>query len=111
LVNYDPKSFIFIDPRYTHNSQGTLNKGEIDLLIKVGCFVKKILLALSKGADLNELVKGSQLHRALTFREASMLQPGNTKGGSITVLLTSCLTGLESAVRQLTIFDFISKTD
>jgi hypothetical protein len=25
-------------------------------------------------------------------------QPGNTKGGSITVLLTSCLTGLESAV-------------
>jgi hypothetical protein len=25
-------------------------------------------------------------------------QPGNTKGGSVTVLLTSCLTGLESAV-------------
>jgi hypothetical protein len=25
-------------------------------------------------------------------------QTGNTKGGSITVLLTSCLTGLESAV-------------
>ncbi len=24
-------------------------------------------------------------------------KPGNTKGGSITVLLTSCLTGLESA--------------
>ncbi len=24
--------------------------------------------------------------------------PGNTKGGSITILLTSCLTGLESAV-------------
>jgi hypothetical protein len=32
---------------------------------------------------------------------------GNTKGGSITVLLTSCLTGLESAVWQLTIFVFI----
>jgi hypothetical protein len=28
----------------------------------------------------------------------------NTKGGSITVPLTSCLTGLESAVWQLTIF-------
>jgi hypothetical protein len=27
----------------------------------------------------------------------------NTKGGSITVPLTSCLTGLESAVRQLTL--------
>jgi hypothetical protein len=26
--------------------------------------------------------------------------PWNTKGGSITVPLTSCLTGLESAVRQ-----------
>jgi hypothetical protein len=25
-------------------------------------------------------------------------KPGNTKGGSITVLLTTCLTGLESAV-------------
>jgi hypothetical protein len=25
-------------------------------------------------------------------------EPGNTKGGSITVPLTSCLTGLESAV-------------
>ncbi len=31
--------------------------------------------------------------------------------GSITVLLTSCLTGLESAVWQLTIFVFICKTD
>ncbi len=36
---------------------------------------------------------------------------GNTKGGSITVLLTSCLTGLESAVWQLSIFVFICKTD
>ncbi len=33
------------------------------------------------------------------------------KRGSVTVLLTSCLTGLESAVWQLTIFDFICKTD
>jgi len=31
---------------------------------------------------------------------------GNTKGGSITVPLTSCLTGLESAVLLLTIFCF-----
>jgi hypothetical protein len=38
-------------------------------------------------------------------------EPGNTKGGSITVLLTSCLTGLESALWQLTIFVFICKTD
>ncbi len=36
---------------------------------------------------------------------------GNTKGVSITVLLTSCLTGLELAVWQLTNFVFICKTD
>ncbi len=36
---------------------------------------------------------------------------GNTKGGSITVQLTSCLTGLKSAVWLLTIFVFICKTD
>jgi hypothetical protein len=36
---------------------------------------------------------------------------GNTKGGSISVPLTSCLTGLESAVWQLTIVVFIFKTD
>ncbi len=37
--------------------------------------------------------------------------PGNTKGGRINVLLTSCLTGLESVVWQLTIFVFICETD
>jgi len=37
----------------------------------------------------------------------SLVEPGNTKGGSITVPLTSCSTGLESAVWQLTIFVFI----
>ncbi len=49
-----------------------------------------------------------------TFRENSKATthiPGNTKGGSITVPLTSCLTDLESAVRQQTIFVFIFKTD
>jgi len=34
------------------------------------------------------------------------IQPGNNKGESITVSLTSCLTGLDSAVRQQTIFCF-----
>ncbi len=38
-------------------------------------------------------------------------EPGNTKGGSITVQLTSCLTGFQSAVWQLTIFVFICKSD
>jgi hypothetical protein len=35
----------------------------------------------------------------------------NTKGRSITVPFTSCLTGLESAVRPLTFFVIICKTD
>ncbi len=37
--------------------------------------------------------------------------PGNTKGGSVTVPLSSCLTTLESAVWQLKIFVFICKTE
>jgi hypothetical protein len=44
-------------------------------------------------------------------KENIMCDTGNTKGGSIIVLLTSCLTGLESAVRQLAISDFFCKTD
>jgi hypothetical protein len=39
------------------------------------------------------------------------VQAGNTKEGSITVLLTSCLTGLELAVWQLPIFVFICKKE
>ncbi len=38
---------------------------------------------------------------------ATIDKAGNTKGGSNTVPLTSCLTGLESAVWQLTISDFL----
>jgi hypothetical protein len=34
----------------------------------------------------------------LTVKFTQETRAGNTKGGSITVLLTSCLTGLESAV-------------
>ncbi len=44
-------------------------------------------------------------------QESLFTLPGNTKRGSITVPLTSCWTGLESAVWQLTIFVFICKTD
>jgi hypothetical protein len=48
---------------------------------------------------------------ACTVINVLLSQAGNTEGGSITVLLTSCLTGLELAVWQLTIFVFICKTD
>ncbi len=43
--------------------------------------------------------------------KAQTKQPGNTKGGSITVLLTSCLTDLELVVWVLTSFVLICKTD
>jgi hypothetical protein len=47
----------------------------------------------------------------LLWNGSELPQSGNTKGGSITVPLTSCLTGLESAVWQVTIFVFVCKTD
>ncbi len=47
---------------------------------------------------------------SLIIEEATQ-KAGNTKGGSITVPLTSGLTGLELAVRELTIFVFICKID
>jgi hypothetical protein len=39
------------------------------------------------------------------------LVAGTTKGGSITVPLTSCLTGLESVVLQLNFFLFVKQTN
>jgi hypothetical protein len=37
----------------------------------------------------------------LPMRVVNWPYPGNTKGGSITVLLTSCLTGLDYSVLQI----------
>ncbi len=42
---------------------------------------------------------------------SSIILPGTTKGRGISVPFTSCLTGLESSVWQLTKFVFICKTD
>jgi hypothetical protein len=41
----------------------------------------------------------------------SIYSAGNTKGGKYCCTIDQCLTGLESAVWQLTIFVFICKTD
>ncbi len=51
----------------------------------------------------------AQCHYAECWRPSTLA--GNTKGGSITVPLTSSLTGLESAVWQLTLFVFIYQAD
>jgi hypothetical protein len=58
-----------------------------------------------KGCDLG---LGQEVE--LGFNITRISQPRNTKGGSIIVPLTSCLTGLESAVWQPIIFVFICKT-
>jgi hypothetical protein len=52
-----------------------------------------------------------RVYKLIHFNLSTYITPGNPKWGSITVPLTSCLTGLEFAVCQLTIFVFICKTD
>ncbi len=44
------------------------------------------------------LQTGTDIFREVTGGVPLRVEPGNTKGGSISVPLTSCLTGLESAV-------------
>jgi len=48
---------------------------------------------------------------AVPVAKASNAGAGNIKRGSIIILLTSCLTGLELAVWPVAIFVFICKTD
>ncbi len=59
------------------------------------------------------VIKGLQSQITVNFTIVTMfiVQAGNTKGISITVPLTSCVTVLESPVWILTIFVFICKTD
>jgi hypothetical protein len=75
---------------------------------KISFFRKiKVLILFRRFATFDE-TNGSALPRKIsrlgsaTFCRMAVLKigsnPGNTKGGSVTVQLTSCLTGLESAV-------------
>ncbi len=58
-----------------------------------------MLFSLNWQLPLNHSTLHSLLHCQRQWE--SNPQPGNTKGGSITVLLTSCLTGLEKSVLQI----------
>ncbi len=51
-----------------------------------------------KTSDANVKSKTGQDER---LTKILMIKPGNTKGGSITVPLTSCLTGLDQSVVQI----------
>jgi hypothetical protein len=57
------------------------------------------VLVSPKREDCDSAEQVSMLKNCLSFSLIHPVyhQPGNTKGGSITAPLTSCLTGLESA--------------
>jgi hypothetical protein len=84
---------------------------------KLACFFSKIIESSYQGTIvglLDQVELEAACGSSTVAKHSShdrMVKAGNTKGGSITVQLTSCLTGLESAVRLLTIFVFICKTD
>jgi hypothetical protein len=64
----------------------------------------ELLLDKSSSAAPNE-------NKARGYELSTSVLPGNSKGSSIIVPLTSCLTGLESVLCQLTFFVFICQTD
>jgi hypothetical protein len=74
-------------------------------VLKQNFFCIRKLLSIGQDGETN----GTDTH---TGRQAyrQINRPGNTKGGSITVTLTFCLTGLESAVRQF-LFLFAKQTN
>jgi hypothetical protein len=63
---------------------------------KFGCFYYECNCMVKTNTPTFKVENSAQILSC--YLCLSMLLPGNTKGGSITVLLTSCLTGLESAV-------------
>ncbi len=74
---------------------------------KKSCYNKASLNCLSFAllVFINALLQAFSFE-VLAARSILLPDTGNTKGGSITVLLTSCLTGLELAVWQLKFFCF-----
>jgi hypothetical protein len=72
--------------------------------------IMHLLPSVAKQPNLELKTRPKQLLVSLPLVIALPGQ-GILKGGSITVPLTSCWTGSELAVGQLTIFVFICKTD
>ncbi len=67
-------------------------------------FITKFLTCLcafgsrSKFEMASSVTQWKNIHRIIT---RPRVRPGNTRGGSITVQLTSCLTGLDESVLQI----------
>jgi hypothetical protein len=104
FVNYGQKGFITLGPDLKVNKA----KGLGYLYVNIGLAKqpRSVLLKVTWLASLMEMIR-------LKWNIVVLLDStsGNTKGGSITVLLTSCLIVFESAAWQLTIYIFICKTD
>jgi len=64
------------------------------------CFGKNFAIFLRLVTPTRVRTASVQHHSTAPVQlpNSAILEPGNTKGGSITVPVTSCLTGLESAV-------------
>ncbi len=61
---------------------------------------------------IKEKLQAQHTNTELFLINFAMVKPGNTKGGSITVPLTSCLTGLDKSVLQIkTKFVFFNTAD
>jgi hypothetical protein len=50
---------------------------------------------------IKDKLQAQQKNTELFLINFAMVKPGNTKGGSITVPLNSCLTGLDKSVLQI----------
>jgi hypothetical protein len=66
--------------------------------IELPPLAEKIAVELRANSDRNIDVFRAAFAKFVINHQGKHIHPGNTKGGSITVPLTSCLTGLESAV-------------
>jgi hypothetical protein len=71
----------------------------------------KILVRLHISTNSMGIFRGFFFRSQPLSKATAFAASGNTKGGSITVPLTSYLTGLESAVWQLPIFVFTYKSE
>jgi hypothetical protein len=96
--------------RPTPSCLGHLGGIKIEMIISFSRCPMQVGRVKSRRDVHNELPQSTQ---ALKVWRDTQHSAGHTdaKGGSITVPLTSCLTGLESAVWQLTMFVFICLTD
>ncbi len=94
-------------------NQGQGHFGRMSFHLRTSCLKPFDLQKLAPACCLVCLVECFHYYMKLSLILKVLfckLVAGNTKGG-ITIPLTSCLTGLESAVWQLTFSVFISKTD